>query len=46
MSTYPRSMEAIKKFPSGGEVPPMVLQPGEYEASEPAVFTLTQPGVR
>ena len=43
-----------KMFPSGGEVPPMVLQPGEYEVrvtnangtSEPAVFTLTRPGAR
>ena len=43
-----------KMRPSRGEVPPMVLQPGEYEVrvtnangtSEPAVFTLTRPGVR
>ena len=42
-----------KMFPSSGEVPPMVLQPGKYEVrvtnangtSEPAVFTLTRPGV-
>lgn len=42
-----------KMFPSSGEVPPMVLQPGEYDVrvtnangtSEPAVFTLTRPGV-
>ncbi len=42
-----------KVFPSSGEVPPMVLRPGEYEVrvtnaigtSEPAVFTLTRPGV-
>ncbi len=42
-----------KMFPSRSEVPPMVLQPGEYEVrvtnangtSEPAVFTLTRPGV-
>ena len=42
-----------KMLPSSGEVPPMVLLPGEYEVrvsnangtSEPAVFTLTRPGV-
>ncbi len=42
-----------KVVPSSGEVPPMVLRPGEYEVrvtnaigtSEPAVFTLTRPGV-
>ncbi len=42
-----------KMFPSRSEVPPMVLQPGEYEVrvtnangtSEPAVFTLTRPGI-
>ncbi len=42
-----------KVVPSGGEVPPMVLRPSEYEVrvtnangtSEPAVFTLTRPGV-
>lgn len=43
-----------KVMPASGEVPPMVLQPGEYEVrvttttgtSEPAVFTLTMPGSR
>ncbi len=42
-----------KVVPSSGEVPPMVLRPSEYEVhvtnangtSEPAVFTLTRPGV-
>ena len=41
-----------KMFPSRSEVPPMVLQPGEYEVrvtnangtTEPAVFALTRPG--
>ena len=41
-----------KQRPSTGEVPPMVLPPGEHEVkvitehgtSEPAVFTLTRPG--
>ncbi len=42
-----------KVFPSRGEVPPMVLLPGEYDVrvtnangtSEPAVFTLMRQGV-
>ncbi len=43
-----------KVIPASGEVPPMVLQPGEYEVrvatpigrSDPAIFTLTVPGSR